>query len=179
MEKKITINTLADISAKEQNEIKVELIEGVEITVQRCLPMEVKVAVIADIVRNCAFGIEPYFNPLKLKVLATLMTIDSCTDIQVFTDDNDDIYAIYDALSAAEVLDKVLPYTDYQEIVNWSYESAEALIKYRNSFIGAFDEMKEKFNSDETQEQLQGLLDEIKNSPEVQDLLDFYKNENV
>lgn len=179
MEKKITMNHLAEIAAENNNEIRIELAKGVDATVRRTLPLEEKVAMIEDIVVACSYGTEPYFNPLKLKTLTALKVLDASTDIEVFGDGNENIYELYDALNKAEVMNKILPYTDYQEIVNWAYESSEALIKYNNSFLGAFDGFKEKFDSEDMQNELKGILEEIKNNPEVKDLLNLYQSENV
>ena len=88
-----------------------------------------------------------------------------------------DVYALYDILNNAGVLDEILPLTDYQEIINWSYESAEALIKYKNSLIGLVNEIKNKFNTEEIIGAFQSALKEAKDSPEVQELLDLYKTE--
>lgn len=179
MEKKITMNHLAEIAAKNNNEIKIELVKGLDATVRRTLSLEEKVAMIEEIVVACSYGTEPYFNPLKLKTLTALKVLDASTDIEVFGDENENIYELYDALNKAEVMNKILPYTDYQEIVNWAYESSEALIKYNNSFLGAFDGFKEKFDSDEMQKDLMGILEEIKNNPEVKELLNLYQSENL
>ena len=95
-------------------------------------------------------------------------------------DETKDIYELYDFLNETEVINKVLPYTDYQEIVNWAYESSEALIKYNNSFLGIFDGFKQQFdNSEDMQNELKGILEEIKNSPEVKDILNLYQSENL
>ena len=179
MEKKITINHIAEISAENNNEIKIELAKGLDATVRRTLPLETKVQLIEEIVTACSYGTEPYFNPLKLKTLTALKVLDASTDIEVFGDETKDIYELYDVLNEAEVINKILPYTDYQEIVNWAYESSEALIKYNNSFLGIFDGFKEKFNSDEMQQELASILEEIKSNPEVTELLNLYQNENL
>ena len=180
MEKKITIDHIAEISAENNNEIKIELAKGLDATVRRTLPLETKVKLIEEIVVECSYGTEPYFNPLKLKTLTALKVLDASTDIEVFGDETKDIYELYDLLNEAEVINKVLPYTDYQEIVNWAYESSEALIKYNKSFLGIFDGFKQQFdNSEDMQNELKGILEEIKNSPEVKDILSLYQNENL
>lgn len=176
MEKKITMSTLADFPAKD-NEIKVELASGCEVTVRKHLTMEEKVKLIEEIVIACSYGAEPYLNPLKLKVLATLKVLDLSTDINVLDDAEADVYALYNVLDNAGILTEVLPYTDYQEIVNWSYESSEALLKYRNSFIGIMDEIKDKLNAEDLSETVQQLIDEIKTNPEIQEIYDIYKEE--
>jgi hypothetical protein len=39
------------------------------------------------------------------------------------------------------------------------------------------DEIKEKFASEDLSENLQSILEEIKNNPEIQEIYDIYKNE--
>ena len=67
MEKKITLNHIAEISAENNNEIKIRLADGLDATVRKTLPLETKVKLIEEIVVSCSYGTEPYFNPLKLK----------------------------------------------------------------------------------------------------------------
>ena len=176
MTKNITLESLAEVSQTTKSETTVTLKNGVVVTVKEKLSMEEKVAIIEDIVVACAYSDDTYFNPLKLKVLATLKTLEASTDIDIMNFDGD-VYALYDILNNAGVIDDVLPLTDYQEIINWSYESAEALIKHRNSLIGVIDEIKNKFDTEEIIGAFQSALNEAKNSPEVQDLLDLYKTE--
>lgn len=176
MTKNITLESLAEVAQTTKPEITVTLENGVVVTVKEKLSMEEKVAIIEDIVVACAYSDDTYFNPLKLKVLATLKTLEASTNIDIMNFDGD-VYALYDILNNAGVIDDVLPLTDYQEIINWSYESAEALIKHRNSLIGVIDEIKNKFDTEEIISAFQSALNEAKNSPEVQDLLDLYKTE--
>lgn len=176
MTKNITLESLAEVAQTTKPEATVTLKNGIVVTVKEKLSMEEKVAIIEDIVVACAYSDDAYFNPLKLKVLATLKTLEASTNIDISSFDGD-VYALYDILNNAGVLDDVLPLTDYQEIINWSYESAEALIKHRNSLIGIVDEIKNKFDTEEIIGAFQSALNEAKNSPEVQDLLDIYKTE--
>ena len=176
MTKNITLESLAEVAQTTKPETTVTLKNGVVVTVKEKLSMEEKVAIIEDIVVACAYSDDTYFNPLKLKVLATLKTLEASTNIDIMSFDGD-VYALYDILNNAGVIDDVLPLTDYQEIINWSYESAEALIKHRNSLIGVIDEIKNKFDTEEIISAFQSALNEAKNSPEIQDLLDLYKTE--
>ena len=176
MTKNITLESLAGAAQTTKPEVTVTLENGLTITVKEKLSMEEKVAIIEDVVVACAYSDDTYFNPLKLKVLATLKTLEASTNIDIMNFDGD-VYALYDILNNAGVIDDVLPLTDYQEIVNWSYESAEALIKHKNSLIGVIDEIKNKFDTEEIISAFQSALNEAKNSPEVQDLLDIYKTE--
>ena len=179
MEKKITLNHIAEIAAENSNEIKIRLAEGLEATVRKTLPLDEKVKLIEEIVVACSYGTEPYFNPLKLKTLAALKVLDASTDIEVFGDDSKDIYELYDIFNDSEVIGGILPYTDYQEIVNWAYESTEALIKYNNSFLGVLNGFNNSVDSNEMQNDLMKLLEEVKNNPDVQEVLSFYKNESL
>lgn len=176
MTKNITLESLAGAALTTKPEITVTLENGVVVTVKERLSMEEKVAIIEEIVLACVYADDSYFNPLRLKVLAALKTLEVSTDIDIMSFDGD-VYALYDILNNAGVLDNVLPLTDYQEIINWSYESAEALIRHRNSFIGVIDEIKSKLNAEEILGAFQSALNEAKDSPEVQELLDLYKTE--
>ena len=175
----ITLNQIAELAASTENEIKVELINGLEITVQTSLPLEKKVEIIEELVVACSYGTEPYFNPLKLKTLTALKVLDASTDINVFEDEKIDIYALYDMLNKAEVLNKVLPHTDYQEILNWAYDSSESLISYNNSIMGIVAELKDHFSSEELKKQFGSIVEELKENPDLTNLLKIYEAENL
>ena len=179
MNKNYNMSQIAQLSAKKDNEIKVEIGEGMEITVNTCLSLEEKVSLIEDVVKTSVYGLEPYFNPLKLKIYAALRVLEASTDIEIIKTGEENIYEIYDILNYSGVIDKVLPHTDYQEIVNWAYESAEAFKIYQNSIMGALDEIKDKFDAEEIQNLLGTLAADVQDNPEIMNLLNLYTQENM
>ena len=170
MNKNYNMSQIAQLSAKRDNEIIVEIGEGMEVTVNTCLSLEEKVSLIEDVIKASVYGLEPYFNPLKLKTYAALRVLEASTDIEIIKTGEEDIYEIYDILNYSGVIDKVLPHTDYQEIVNWAYESAEAFKTYQNSIMGALDDLKDKFNTEELQN-LINVLSDLENHPEIINIL--------
>lgn len=169
MTKNLTIN---DFSLAEDN-IRDITIGGNVVLVQETLPLAEKVAIIQDIVNDYVVAEEYYFNPLKLRTLAEIKTIQASTNIKIDEDDIlNDIYTLRDKLRKSGLLD-LLKYTDYQEIVNWSYECAEVLCKFRSSFRGFLEEMNIKTNDNlaEGENQLTSLLTVIKDNPEFMDIM--------
>ena len=170
MNKNYNMSQIAQLSAKKDNEIKVEIGEGMEITVNTCLSLEEKVSLIEDIVKTSVYGLEPYFNPLKLKTYTALKVLEASTDIEIIKTGEEDIYEIYDILNSSGVIDKVLPHTDYQEIVNWAYESAEAFKTYQNSIMGALEDLKDRFNTEELQNFID-VFSDLENHPDIVNML--------
>ena len=169
MTKNLTIN---DFSLAEDNVKEISFGENV-VLVQETLPLAEKVAIIQDIVNDYVVAEEYYFNPLKLRILAEIKTIQASTNIKIDEDDIlNDVYALHDKLRNSGLLD-LLKFTDYQEIVSWSYECAEALCKFRSSFRGFLEEMniKAEGNLAESENQLSALLSVVKDSPELLNML--------
>lgn len=175
----ITLNQIADLAAAVKNEEIVELNNGIQVRVRNRLPLEEKVHLIEEIVIACAVGTESYFNPLKLRTLTALKVLDASTDINVFEDEEMDIYKLYDILNDAGVFTKVLPRTDFQEVLNWSYDSAEAFINYNHSISGILAELKDSFNTEDLKEQLTSIMTELKDNPDLQKLLSLYETEGL
>lgn len=169
MTKNLTIN---DFSLAEDNVKEISFGENV-VLVQETLPLAEKVAIIQDIVNDYVVAEEYYFNPLKLRILAEIKTIQASTNIKIDEDDIlNDVYALHDKLRKSGLLD-LLKFTDYQEIVSWSYECAEALCKFRSSFRGFLEEMNIKTNDNllEGENQLTSLLAMVKDNPEFMDMM--------
>lgn len=169
MTKNLTIN---DFSLAEDNVKEISFGENV-VLVQETLPLAEKVAIIQDIVNDYVVAEEYYFNPLKLRILADIKTIQASTNIKIDEDDIlNDVYALHDKLRKSGLLD-LLKFTDYQEIVSWSYECAEVLCKFRSSFRGFLEEMNIKTNDNllEGENQLTSLLTMVKDNPEFMDMM--------
>lgn len=175
MTKNLTIN---DFSLAEDNVKEISFGENV-VLVQETLPLAEKVAIIQDIVNDYVVAEEYYFNPLKLRTLAEIKTIQASTNIEIKEDDFlDDIYTLHDKLRKSGLLD-LLKFTDYQEIVNWSYECAEVLCKFRSSFRGFLEEMKNNSIEDVNGigEQVNSILETFKDNPDLLKFLNQLSNQ--
>ena len=160
MTKNLTIN---DFSLAEDNIKDITIGENV-VLVQETLPLAEKIAIIQDIVNDYVVAEEYYFNPLKLRTLAEIKTIQASTNIKIDEDDIlNDVYALHDKLRKSGLLD-LLKFTDYQEIVNWSYECAEVLCKYRSSFRGFLEETKSTEGIEELSSSILSMANELEGS---------------
>lgn len=172
MTKNLTIN---DFSLTEDNVKEIPFEENV-VLVQETLPLAEKIAIIQDIVNDYVVAEEYYFNPLKLRTLAEIKTIQASTNIKIDEDDIlNDVYALHDKLRKSGLLD-LLKFTDYQEIVNWSYECAEVLCKFRSSFRGFLEEMKSNHDAENMSEQIASIVEELKDNPELSNLFKLLGN---
>ena len=97
-----------------------------------------------------------------------MKTIDVSTNINC---DYTDLYEFYEILKLNGIFKEILPLTEYQEILNWSYECAESLCTYKNSFIGFIQSTSaDQKNAEQAGEMLKQLLESaqtIKNDPEI------------
>ena len=144
------------------------------VEVRKTLPLAEKVEIIQNIVNQYVVAEEYYFNPLKLRTLAQILTIKASTNIEI--SDDEDIYALHDKLRKTHIFDKILTYTDYQEIVNWSYECAEVLCKFRSSFRGFLEEIKNNRDAENMSEQIASMVGELRDNPELANLLKVISN---
>jgi len=171
MEKTITMSLPRD---RENKKVKMDLSNGmpVEIEVIEILPLAEKTRVIEEIVNECVNNEFNYFNPLYLRTLAEVKTIEACTNIIC---DYSDLYEFHDILRFNKIFSEILPLTDFQEILNWSYECAESLCKYKNSFMGVLQTIgsaqNQQGNIDEQMKQILSLSKTIKEDPEIQDFM--------
>ena len=146
--------------------------KNIVVEVRKTLPLAEKVEIIQNIVNQYVVAEEYYFNPLKLRTLAQILTIKASTNIEISNEEiEQDIYALHDTLRKTHILEEILAYTDYQEIVNWSYECAEVLCKFRSSFRGFLEEMKDTNDAGNINEQLTSVLTDLKANPEILELL--------
>ena len=179
MQKNYTLEQIAELSSGNAEFVDVVIEENTTIRVRTRLTLVEKVSLIEELVKACSYDFEPYLNPLKLKILTAIKVLEMSTDIAIIVTGEEDIYEVYDILKAAGIINEILPYTDYQEIVNWAYESAESFKNYQNSLIGIFDEIKGKFDAQELQELVSTFVTELKENPELESLLNFYRDENI
>ena len=179
MQKNYTLEQIAELSSGNAEFVDVTVQENTTIRVRTRLTLVEKVSLIEELVKACSYDFEPYLNPLKLKILTAIKVLEMSTDIAIIVTGEEDIYEVYDILKAAGIINEILPYTDYQEIVNWAYESAESFKNYQNSLVGIFDEIKNKFNEDELKNLVSVFVDEMKDNPELKALLSLYESENV
>ena len=169
MEKTITMTLPKDFN--DPKKVEMTLVNGapVEIEVIETLPMQEKVKVIEEIVNACVLNQFNYFNPLFLRTLAQVKTIEACTNIIC---DTNDLYGFHDILRANGILDTILPMTDYQEIVNWSYECSESHCKHKNSFIGTLQGMSASKETEEMVAQLTELAQSVKEDTDIKQFME-------
>ena len=165
--------TLTMPSEAKPLEVKITTPNGMDITVEvrEKFTLEEKVKLIEEISNEVVLSGFNYFNPLYLRTLCQVKTIDLATNINC---DYTDLYEFYEILKQNNIFKEILPYTDYQEVLNWSYECAESLCKYKNSFMGFLQSMNaEKTNEEanETMKQLLAAAESVKNDPEIKQFL--------
>lgn len=169
MEKNIVMTLPKDFN--EPKKVDITLANGAKVTVEviEVLPMEDKVKVIEEITNVCVLNQFNYFNPLFLRTLTQIKTIEACTNIIC---DTKDLYGFHDILRANGILDKILPMTDYQEILNWSYECSESLCKYKNSFAGILQGMEAQKNNEKLMNEFLEVANTVKNDPEIKQFME-------
>ena len=150
--------------------------EVIKVEVIKSLPLETKVNIIQTIVNQYVVAEEYYFNPLKLRTLAEIKTIQASTNIEIEESEiESNIYDLHDKLKKTGILD-LLVHTDYNEIVNWAYECAEVLCKFRSSFRGFLEEVKDSNKIIDMNNHLVDIAETFKDTPEIRELLQLVAN---
>ena len=168
MEKNIVM-TIPETPCEIQK-VTLTLANGADVTVQvlKTLTIEEKIVLVEDIVNECVSNKFNYFNPLLLEILARVKTIEAYTDIVC---DTKELYKFYDILKANGVFDKILPLTEYNEILGLSFDCADSLCNYKNSFAGILQTMQAENATNDILKQFQEAIEAIKDDDEVKDFM--------
>jgi hypothetical protein len=178
----VKVHSLKEIDLKmgrNKDDVKSITIRDDLVVEIKSLSLTEKVSIVEDIIQTCAFDETPYVNPIKIKVYGALRVLEESTNINIVNDTIEDIYEMYDILESAKIIDKVLPHTDYYNILNWSIECIEHLNNYQNSIVGIVEQLKNNFNSEDISNVLSTVQSELEKNPKLVDLLNIYNSEAI
>ena len=149
----------------------VTLNNGTEVEVRNRIPQEEKIALMQTIINACAEE-EGFFNPLKLNIITMVETVKAYTNIDC--EDYEDVYYLYDVLKSNNIFDDILPLTEFNDVINWSYECAETITKYTNSARGILNALQQNKGSDSLVNDFQTIINNAKTDPELKSFIENY-----
>ena len=149
----------------------VTLSNGTEVEVRNRIPQEEKFELMQTIINACAEE-EGFFNPLKLNIVTMVETVKYYTNIDC--SDYEDVFHLYDVLKSNKVFDDVLPLTEFNDVINWSYECAETITKYSNSARGIINAIQQNREADNLVKDFQGIMENAKQDPELKSFIENY-----
>ena len=149
----------------------ITLNNGIEVEVYAQIPQEQKIALMQTIINACAEE-EGFFNPLKLNIVTMVETIKAYTNIDC--SGYEDVFNLYDVLKSNRVFDDILPYTEFSDVINWSYECAETITKYSNSARGIINAIQTKNDADGLVRDFQDVLNNANADPQLKSFIENY-----
>lgn len=141
--------TFAKMGLKMNTEVKTIKIGEQEIEVKQYLPINEKLALIANVL-NWSADENNFANPVKLEVFSALEIIYAYTNISFTDKQKEDPVKMYDILESNGVINEIIsaiPSVEYQTLITGVEECAEAVYAYRNSVMGILDSISQDYSS--------------------------------
>lgn len=146
---------------------------GQEIEIKQYLPVNDKLALIANVINNSGDD-NNFANPMKISVYAVLEIIGTYTNISWTEKQKEDPCKLYDLLVAnglSSLILNAIPAAELNEVLTGIEDTVDSFYKYRNSIFGILEAITQDYNDvnfdmTKIQEMLQdgnsvGLLKEI------------------
>lgn len=146
---------------------------GQEIEIKQYLPVNDKLALIANVINNSGDD-NNFANPMKISVYAVLEIIGTYTNISWTEKQKEDPCKLYDLLVAnglSSLILNAIPASELNEVLTGIEDTVDSFYKYRNSIFGILEAITQDYNNvnfdmTKIQEMLQdgnsvGLLKEI------------------
>lgn len=123
-------------------------INGQEIEVKKYLPIDEKLALIAEVI-NAAHDENNFPNPVKIDVFFTIAVIKYYTNITFTEKQLENPTKIYDMLSIGgmnQIID-LIPVKEYQYLRNSLNKTIEAVYEYQNSVLGILESISQDYSA--------------------------------
>ena len=139
------------LKLKLENNIEPEILnwKGLEIEVKQYLPVAQKLELISNVI-NLSADDNNFANPLKIDIYLNLQLIKYYTNITFTEKQLENPAKLFDSFIVsgfAEVLKRAIPESELNYLSNGVKESVDAVYKYRNSFLGMMDIMKNDYSN--------------------------------
>ena len=144
-------------------------VKNKEIIMKKTVPTEQKILLVSEILGYSVDDCAGYFNPFRLDIMSTIMGIKYYSNLEFDNIEDLDIYTTYDILENEGFKDILYTQTDFQFLIDMIEKCAKHIVKYNNSAAGIIDAMKN--SSDEMQFDLQKILDQISNNPDLKNFI--------
>lgn len=153
--------SFAKLGLKVETEVENITFKDQVIEVKKYLPMELKMAMIGDII-NQAADENRFYNPMKLDIFRAIEIISNYTNISFTDKQKEDPAKLYDQLITSGLYTAVLGAIcadEWHAINNSLEETVKSIYSYQNSIFGILDDMSRDYsnlslNAAEIQKQL-------------------------
>ena len=133
------------------------------IEVKQYISVNDKLKLISDIINNTVDE-HSFCNPVKVKVYLLIGIIENYTNISFTEKQKEDIVKLYDLIQSNGLFDKILaaiPDEEFNDLVNSTWDSVDAIYTYRNSVMGILDNVSADY--DNVNVDVNKTIEQIKN----------------
>ena len=134
--------SFSKLGLKKNNEtIKVQLTDDIEIEVLQYLPVNEKLNLIAKVLNGSSD--ENHFpNPIKIEVIGTIEMIKAYSNLSFTEKQLEDPAKLYDLLEQNNIVNKIMaaiPEQEYEFVITGVDNTIKAFYEYQNSIYGILD----------------------------------------
>ena len=133
------------------------------IEVKQYISVNDKLKLISDIINNTVDE-HSFCNPVKVKVYLLIGIIENYTNISFTEKQKEDIVKLYDLIQSNGLFDEILtaiPDEEFNDLLNSTWDSIDAIYTYRNSFMGILDNVSADY--DNVNVDVNKTIEQIKN----------------
>ena len=133
------------------------------IEVKQYISVNDKLKLISDIINNTVDE-HSFCNPVKVKVYLLIGIVENYTNISFTEKQKEDIVKLYDLIQSNGLFDKILaaiPDEEFNDLVNSTWDSVDAIYTYRNSVMGILDNVSADY--DNVNVDVNKTIEQIKN----------------
>ena len=133
------------------------------IEIKQYISVNDKLKLISDIINN-TIDEHSFCNPVKVKVYLLIGIVENYTYISFTEKQKEDIVKLYDLIQSNGLFDKILaaiPSEEFNDLLNSTWDSVDAIYTYRNSIMGILDNVSEDY--DNVNVDVNKTIEQIKN----------------
>lgn len=133
------------------------------IEVKQYISVNDKLKLISDVINNTVDE-HSFCNPVKVKVYLLIGIVENYTNISFTEKQKEDIVKLYDLIQSNGLFDKILeaiPAEEFNDLLNSTWDSVDAIYTYRNSIMGILDNVSEDY--DNVNVDVNKTIEQIKN----------------
>ena len=133
------------------------------IEVKQYISVNDKLKLISDIINNTVDE-HSFCNPVKVKVYLLIDIVENYTNISFTEKQKEDIVKLYDLIQSNSLFDKILaaiPDEEFNDLLNSTWDSVDAIYTYRNSVMGILDNVSADY--DNVNVDVNKTIEQIKN----------------
>lgn len=140
---------LTKLGLKTNQETKIIEYNGQNIEIKQYLPINEKLELISNAISQ-AHDQNNFSNPIKLKIFTYIEIIEAYTNINLTDKQKEDIPKLFDLFNSNGLFDIIIsaiPEGEFKELMDATYQSADAVYTYRNSIMGILETVSQDYSN--------------------------------